>query len=179
MIETACKLKRTNLEFIFLNINKINFIDEFDLIFSNATLHWVKDYTLLLNNVYKNLKKNGVIRFNFAGNGNCSNFLKVIKEVIENEKYKIFFDDLNCPWYMPGLEEYKQLLNNSKFRLIKVWKENKDRFFKNSEEMKRWIEQSSIIPFLEKVNAKLKNDFKKDVFDKMIKFKKNERWKMF
>ena len=80
---------------------------------------------------------------------------------------------------MPGLEEYKQLLNNSKFRLIKVWKENKDRFFKNSEEMKRWIEQSSIIPFLEKVNAKLKNDFKKDVFDKMIKLKRMKDGKCF
>ena len=179
MIETASKIDRKNLEFILLDISKIDFINEFDLIFSNATLHWIKDHKLLLSNIYKNLKKNGIIRFNFAGEGNCSNFLKVIKKVIENEEYKKYFINFNWPWYMPNLKEYKQLLNNSKFCNIKVWTENKDRFFKNSEEMIRWIEQPSIIPFLEKVNNKDKNNFKKVVIDKMIKLTEMNDGKCF
>ena len=168
MIETAAKLERKNLEFILLDINKLDLIDEFDLIFSNATLHWVKDHKFLLKNVYKNLKKSGIIRFNFAGKGNCLTFLKVIKELINSKKYKRFFDDFEWPWYMPGLEEYKQLLSDSKFYRIKVWEENKDRFFKNSKEMIRWIEQPSIVPFLGKVIDEYKNSFKKDVIDKMM-----------
>lgn len=39
MIETAQMLHRDNLKFIHMNINKINFEDEFDIIFSNAALH--------------------------------------------------------------------------------------------------------------------------------------------
>ena len=168
MIETADKLDRNNLKFILLDINKINFINEFDLIFSNATLHWIKNHKFLLNNIYNSLKNNGIIRFNFAGEGNCSNFLRVIKEVIGYKEYKQFFINFDWPWYMPNIREYKDLLNNSKFRNIKVWTENKDRFFKNSDEMIRWIEQPSIVPFLQYIKGQDKDKFKNDVVNKMI-----------
>jgi trans-aconitate methyltransferase len=168
MINTAKKINKKNLKFILLDINKIDFINEFDLVFSNATLHWIKTHNFLLSNVHKSLKKNGIIRFNFAGHGNCSNFFRVIREVIKDKKYRDFFKEFNWPWYMPDIREYEKLLSNSKFHNIKVWTSNKDRFFENDEEMIRWIEQPSIVPFMEKVDDKLKVNFKKDVIDKMI-----------
>ncbi len=169
MIDSSKKLERGNLKFILLDINQINFNYEFDIIFSNATLHWIKDHDLLLRNVNNSLKKDGIIRFNFAGDGNCFNFIKVIKEVINLKEYKIYFTDFNWPWYMPDIDEYKKLLYNSKFSNFKVWEENKDRFFTDSEEMIKWIEQPSIVPFLERIDNKYKIKFKKIVIDKMIK----------
>ncbi len=56
MIETARMIHRNNLTFAHMDINKMNFEKEFDLIFSNAALHWVKDHRQLLKNAHKALK---------------------------------------------------------------------------------------------------------------------------
>ncbi len=64
---------------------------EFDLIFSNAALQWVKDHERLLWNCRKALKPNGVIHFNFAGDGNCSNSFEVVRKVISQSAYSEYF----------------------------------------------------------------------------------------
>ena len=91
MIKTAKMISSNNLTFEKMNINDIAFEKEFDFIFSNATLHWIKDHKKLINNCYRALKKYGFIRFNFAGDGNCSNFFAVINNVIKYEKYQKYF----------------------------------------------------------------------------------------
>jgi trans-aconitate methyltransferase len=57
MIDVAGKLRKTNLEFKLLDIDSLDYYEEFDLVFSNATLHWVKDHRRLLANSYRCLKK--------------------------------------------------------------------------------------------------------------------------
>ena len=45
MINTAKKLERNNLIFICMDINDMDFVNQFDLVFSNAALHWVKNHS--------------------------------------------------------------------------------------------------------------------------------------
>ena len=70
MIDAANPKGKANLRFILMDIDEIKFKDEFDVVFSNATLHWVKDHQRLLRNVSKALRTAGCLRFNFAGDGN-------------------------------------------------------------------------------------------------------------
>ena len=44
MIETAMQRARDNLTFIQLDINSLDYHNTFDVIFSNAALHWIKDH---------------------------------------------------------------------------------------------------------------------------------------
>ena len=44
MIATARKLEAKNLSFRVEDINNLDFKNEFDLVFSNAALHWVKNH---------------------------------------------------------------------------------------------------------------------------------------
>lgn len=149
MIKTAKEThQQDNLKFELLDINSINFKNEFDIIISNATLHWVKDHKQLLSNVHDALKNNGTVRFNFAADGNCSYFYKVIKQVMQLPNYAKYFDDFVWPWYMPNIEEYKSLTEQFSFSKITVWGENADRSFPNTEAMIKWIDQPSIVPFL-------------------------------
>jgi trans-aconitate methyltransferase len=169
MISVAKELESDNLIFKKLNIQNLGFTNHFDLIFSNATLHWVKDHKRLLKNCYSALKENGIIRFNFAGKGNCSTFFDVIKESMSSEKYKKYFYSFEWPWYMPSIDEYRNIVIENEFIGIKVWEENADRYFKDQEEMIRWIDQPSIVPFLKLVNNNDKKSFRDDVIHKMIK----------
>lgn len=168
MIATAAKLESVNLAFIKMDIDDISYNNVFNLIFSNAALHWVKDHKKLLRNCQKALKPGGSLRFNFAGDGNCSNFFAVIKVVMKDEKYKEYFRNFEWPWYMPPVDEYKETVSCSGFKDIKVWGENADRYFSGRDEMIKWIEQPSIVPLIKMVAAKDKDEFMRDVVDQMI-----------
>ena len=149
MIETARKAHDwDNVKFELMDINDIAFVDEFDVVFSNATLHWIKNHNKLLKNVFNSLKDNGVVRFNFAADGNCSCFFKVVKEVMAESFYAGYFTDFEWPWYMPKIEEYRTIVEQFPFKEKRVWGENADKYFPNVEAMVKWIEQPSLVPFL-------------------------------
>jgi trans-aconitate 2-methyltransferase len=169
MINTAREIESFNMSFQLLNINDIDFKDEFDIVFSNAALHWIINHKKLLTNTCKALKKNGIVRFNFAGDGNCSTFFTVIKKVMGLNEFKDNFKDFQWPWYMPAINEYKVLVDTCDFNDIRIWEENADRFFPTKDDMIKWIDQPSIVPFLKLVNKKKKEKFRNIVVDEMVK----------
>lgn len=170
MIETAKKYNAgANVRFELLDINAIEFESEFDMVFSNATLHWVKDHKKLLSNVFKTMKDKGVARFQFAGDGNCSNLIRILKEAISAKEYASYFTELDWPWYMPAVDEYRALLDEATFAEKKVWSENTDRHFENAEAMTKWIDQPSLVPFLGFIAGKDRQQFREAVVERMIK----------
>lgn len=143
MIEAAKKHKKSNLSFSIKDINSLDFFDEFDLVFSNAALHWVKNHDRLLRNVYACLKNHGIIRFDFAAEGNCSFLIKIMHEAIRIHKYAKYFSNFEWPWYMPKVKEYEEFMQRYPFHDIKVWGGNADRFFPNADALIKWIDQPS------------------------------------
>lgn len=113
MIEEALPKTFENLTFLLHDIDSIDFEDLFDLVFSNAALHWVKDHEKLIVNVRKALRPGGRVRFNFAGAGNCATFFMVLRETMEKEEFTPFFSGFNLPWFMPSVEEYRILVSAS------------------------------------------------------------------
>ena len=169
MIETARKAHdRDNVKFELMDINDIAFVNEFNVVFSNATLHWIKDHNKLLKNVFNSLKDNGVVRFNFAGDGNCSCFFRVVKEVMAESSYAGYFTGFGWPWYMPKIEEYGNVVEQFPFKEKRVWGENADKYFQNVDLMVKWVEQPSLVPFLACVGKKHRVGFREAVVERMI-----------
>lgn len=110
MIETAKQRMRGNLEFQKMDINSMTFENMFDVIFSNAALHWVKEHVKLLNNSFQALKDNGVLLWDFAGKGNCANFFSVIRTQIQSKKYEQYSGILYGPGICPKKRSMKSLL---------------------------------------------------------------------
>ncbi len=168
MIETAKKCKRDNLQFTQMDINNMDFLNEFDVIFSNAALHWIKNHNNLLVNSFQALKPGGVILWNFAGDGNCSNFYDVMKKKIKEDKYKDYFSDFDWPWYMPSKTEYEKMVQNIGFAEVSVTEENADRYFGNVDEMTGWVDQPSLVPFMKYLPDHTKEIFRKEVIEEML-----------
>jgi trans-aconitate methyltransferase len=168
MIQTAKRIRKSNLEFLLLDINAIDFVEKFDLIFSNATLHWIFDHERLLENCFRALCPGGAIRFNFAGEGNCSNFYAVLRKVMEMDEHKVYFIDFSWPWYMPQVDTYRQLVERTRFRDSKVWPDKADRFFSDEDAMIKWIDQPAIVPFLRHMPTDKGKTFRDLVVSRMI-----------
>ncbi|MCO1603481.1 class I SAM-dependent methyltransferase [Desulfosporosinus nitroreducens] len=168
MIKTAKELEGNNLTFSCQDINDMVFSNEFDLIFSNAALHWIKNHGSLLDSCQMALKPGGVVRFNFAGDGNCSNFYEVVRQVMDHPIYSDYFKNFEWPWYMPTLSEYDDLVIQHKYRETSVWEENADRNFNSKKDMVKWIDQPSIVPFLKFLPEGKKVGFRNEVICRMV-----------
>ncbi len=151
-----------------MDIDDVDFEDEFDVVFSNATLHWVLDHERLLGNVSRALRIGGRARFQFAGDGNCMNLFAVVREAIVSAEFSVHFARFEWPWYMPSVDEYSRLVASSGLRDVRVWGENADRYFPDAEAMIRWIDQPSLVPFLALVADPAKPSFRDYVVGRMI-----------
>jgi trans-aconitate methyltransferase len=169
MIEVAKEKESKNLKFLLMDIDDLRLEDKYDLIFSNAALHWIKNHQKLYEKLSVILNENGTIRFNFAADGNCSYFFNIINQTIQKEEYRDYFKDFVWPWFMPTLDQYKKILDNFSFSNVKIWEENADRYFPNKEALIGWIEQPSIVPFLEYLPIDKKKPFTNEVIEKMVK----------
>ena len=145
-----------------------DFKNEFDIVISNASLHWIKDHRTLLFHIYRRLRNGGIARLNFALDGNCSFFFKVVREAMNLEQYAAFFSKFDWPWYMPKLEEYESLVQEFPFVEKRVWGENADRYFPTVGAMIQWIDQPSLVPFLQYLNSVEKDSFREYVIRRMI-----------
>jgi trans-aconitate methyltransferase len=179
MIQTAKELEKSNVSFLCMDINDLSYENEFDLIFSNAALHWVKNHRRLLQNSIRALKPNGRLAWNFAGDGTCAAFLETIGKVMDMPFYQEFFRAFESPWYMPKKDDYVGFVGEIGFRQFEVSYENKDRYFSNSDEMIRWIDQPTIGPFLARVPEDKKEGFRNAVVEMMIEKTKQEDGRYF
>ena len=179
MVEAARAKGRKNLRFLLMDINELNFSEEFDVVFSNATLHWIKDHKHLLRNVGRALRQGGRLRFNFAGEGNCSHFFSVIRQAMSAPEFAVHFAGFDWPWYMPSVEDYSALVRASGLKNGRVWGENADRYFPDAQEMIKWIDQPSLVPFLAHVPERDKAAFREYVIKRMIQQTKQDDGRCF
>ena len=179
MIEAARPKERGNLHFVLMDIDHMDFFDEFDVVFSNATLHWVKEHRRLLRNVVKALRDGGKLRFNFAGDGNCAHFFKVVRETMGLDMFKRHFSRFEWPWYMPTVDEYNSLVARVGLRHARVWGENADRFFPDVEAMIKWVDQPSLVPFLARISGPDSKSFREFVVARMVEETEQEDGRCF
>jgi len=85
---------------------------EFDAVFSNAMLHWVKDAKSAGENIAKTLKKGGRFVAEFGGAGNMHHVVAAMQKVFDTHPEFGVFEN---PWYFPSPKEYQALLESVGF----------------------------------------------------------------
>ena len=115
MIEAA-KKKYSEVNFAIQNAENLNFKAEFDAVFSNAVLHWVKDHPAMIKSVHRSLKKAGRFIAEMGGKNNVGQLLHALKQVLEQHGYP---EQANKKvWFFPALGEYTYLLEKHGFKVV-------------------------------------------------------------
>jgi len=114
MIESA-KNSFPELEFYKMDAADFRFKVPFDVIFSNAALHWVTDQEKAVQCLYENLIKSGRLVVEFGGRGNVDSIIQALTKALVQFGYEE--NAKISRWYFPSISEYTQLLEKQGFEV--------------------------------------------------------------
>jgi trans-aconitate 2-methyltransferase len=92
-----------------------------DLIFSNATFHWVPDHDALFAALHRNLKAGGRLVAQCGGRGNVESVRVAAEAVMAGEPYARHFEGWARPWTFATAEETAERLARAGFTDIETW----------------------------------------------------------
>jgi 2-isopropylmalate synthase len=99
------------------SVTDLDYKNEFDAVFSNATLHWVRDARTAVQNIAKVLKNGGRFVCEFGGEGNVHHLIVAMQELFA---YHPEFGTFENPWYFPSVDTYKTLLEEEGFTVTYI-----------------------------------------------------------
>ncbi|SFG08313.1 MULTISPECIES: trans-aconitate 2-methyltransferase [Salegentibacter] len=164
------KLKFPDVKFQVADAGNFSFDKKFDSIFSNAALHWVKDYKSAVKCMYENLKPTGKVVVEFGGKGNVQTIVQQLRDSLRNRGY-IKQSNLDL-WYFPSIGEYSTELESAGFRVL--FAEHYDRPTELADEnsgIKDWISMFAGSFFFGVTNnhiEEIKNEVQENIKEKCL-----------
>ena len=109
-----------NLAFKLMDARELAFENQFDVVFSNAVLHWIKDHKPVVDGLFKSLKPRGKILLQMGAKGGVSLYLSVLDQILLLPEWKAYFQNFEFPYGFMGVEEYEVMLLEAGFQIKRV-----------------------------------------------------------
>lgn len=113
MIRQA-KEKYPELRFEVMDAKEISLDQKFDAVFSNATLHWIKEPARVIDGVANLLHPGGRFVAEFGGKGNTAGFLEAVRQAWSDLQLPGYAPN---PWFYPSIPDYAALLEQRGFEV--------------------------------------------------------------
>lgn len=111
---------RDNVSFSCMDALSLNAKDKYDLIFSNATLHWIPDQEKMYRLIYDALMEGGNIAIHQGGEGTYRGLHEVAWEAVCNLNMQSKFEGWKFPACYPKKEELEDILREIGFVNIRI-----------------------------------------------------------
>jgi trans-aconitate methyltransferase len=95
-----------------MNGERLVFDAEFDAVFSNAALHWMRDGAAVIDGAWRALKPGGRFVGEFGGRGNVAKICVALNAARERRNLPAL-----APWFNPAPQEYRAMLERRGFRV--------------------------------------------------------------
>jgi len=145
-----------NLQFMQMDAQKLSFVEEFDVVFSNAVLHWVRDHKAVIQGIYKALKPNGKMILQMGGKGNAKKVFTSLENVIE--EYAEYFDGFSSPYTFYSDVQYLEILQNTGYKQFQAKLIEKDMVHESVDAFSGWL-KTTWFPFIEQLPQQLQEEF--------------------
>jgi trans-aconitate 2-methyltransferase len=142
MLARAEKHARAGLKFSLRRIEEID--GEWDLIFSNAALHWVPDHRALFPRLMAMLRPHGQLVVQMPSNWDHPS---------QTELRDLGVEELGWKWVAPtlGINDYGELLWRAGGGAITVEEKLYSHEMPSSDEVAEWMRGTALVPYLERV----------------------------
>jgi trans-aconitate methyltransferase len=113
MVEAA---RTRGIEAVVMQAENLSFQPDFDAVFSNAALHWVRDIDAALAGVRRALLPHGRFVGEFGAHGNVASIVVALSAVL-NQRGQ---GPLQSPWYFPTDGEFRERLEAHGFTVDRI-----------------------------------------------------------
>jgi trans-aconitate methyltransferase len=147
-----------NLEFQQMDGAKITFEDCYDVVFSNAALHWMKDQARVLEGVKRALKPQGRFVFQMGAKNNAKEIAYTFLDVMISSSWSLYFQEIPSPYRFYDPDEYLDLLTGAGLKSLRLDLIPRDMVQKGREGLAGWV-RSTWFPYTERVPENLRENF--------------------
>ncbi len=127
-----------------------------DVVFSNATFHWIPDHDALFAALARNMTPGARLLAQCGGEGNIDRFRKLADEVAFDEPFAPYFAHWVRPWNYATAEDTAARLERAGFEGISTWLEAKPT---ELEEPRAFVSTVCLVRHLDPLPAELRDDF--------------------
>jgi trans-aconitate 2-methyltransferase len=96
-----------------------------DVVFSNATFHWVPDHDALFAALHRNMRPGARLVAQCGGRGNIDRFRQLSDEVAGEEPFAPYFADWRRPWNYATADRTAERLRHAGFEDVECWLEDR------------------------------------------------------
>ncbi|MBI5206879.1 MAG: methyltransferase domain-containing protein [Candidatus Firestonebacteria bacterium] len=155
IMETGIK----NVKFLIQDIQQIDIVSFFDVIFSSSVLHWIPDQENLLNLLKRALKKEGRLGIMICAKDSFHEGTIAAEKIISKIGLKKCYTNWIWPCLYPQKEEYEILLKKVGFSNVKVELEEYEIWFKTGEEAITFHKESGLHSYLANLSEREREKF--------------------
>jgi trans-aconitate methyltransferase len=156
-----------NLDFKTMDVRNLAFDDEFDVIFSNAALHWVSEHLPILRGIEKGLKPGGRVFLQMGGSGSHMEIVSVLGTVLARDAWRGYFGDFNYSFGFHAAQDYISWLEGAGLTPKRVELVPRDMAMDGRDGVAGWI-RTTWLPFTQKIPQDLRERFIQELVDGYI-----------
>lgn len=139
-----------NLCFQVQDARCLPFQADFDLVFSNAALHWIRNHRPLLAGVSRSLKPQGRVLMQMGGKGNARFMIEAMETLMARKEWRGYFKDFVFPYGFHDPESYRVWLDEAGLDPVRVELIPKTMTHDDRENLSGWI-RTTWLPYTQRI----------------------------
>ena len=147
-----------NLSFHCGDARELTFYGQFEVVFSNATLHWVIDHRPVLAGISRSLRTGGRAVLRMGGKGNAASVVRAAESIMSTTRWAGFFAGFEFPCGHHGADEYREWLVQAGLTPVRVELIPTDMVKPDVASMSGWI-RTTWMPYTHRVPKEMREEF--------------------
>ena len=156
-----------NLGFQVMDARQVRFAQKFDIIFSNAALHWMDDHRAFLRGAASVLRPGGRLIVSCGGKGNAHDVFVALRSEMRLKRWREFFRRLEAPYFFYSPADYEKWLPRFGFKSCGVKLSPKDAVYDGRDRFAAWF-RTTWLPYTQRVPENLREEFIGAVTDRYV-----------
>jgi trans-aconitate 2-methyltransferase len=148
MLEKAAPFQRPGLS--FEQGDQALLMGDWDLIFSNAALHWTGDHTTLIPHLFSRLNPGGQIAVQVPSNHNHISH-QVYRDAAGEEPFKSMLNGFQRYSPVLSIDQYAQILYDCGAEEITVFEKVYAHVLEEADAVVEWISGTALVPYFERL----------------------------
>lgn len=154
-----------NLTFQQMDARAMRFQEKFDVVFSNATLHWIQDHLTVLLGISRALRPGGRMLAQMGGEGNAADMVSAVERVRARHQWREYFTDFTFPYGFYGPKQYEEWLAEANLIPTRLELIPKDMRHEGYEGLAGWL-RTTWLPYVNKIPPENRDAFIDEVVER-------------